>query len=107
MESREISRLRTKTSVELLWPYILSLMRKEPVYAYEIQDAVKRKFGFEVGNVTSYMVLYKLESSGLVRTEWRSVENRQRKYYSITKKGREALDEAIGHFRKTAEKLKK
>lgn len=106
-DSREISRLKKKTSVEILWPYLLALMKDEPVYAYEMQDMIRDRFGFELGNVTSYMVLYKLESSGLVKTEWRNVENRQRKYYSITADGKKALKHAIMIFEDIAKSLKK
>jgi len=95
---RHIQRLRSKTTVELLWPYILSLCSDEPAYAYEIRDLISKRFGFSVGNVTAYMVLYKMEGSGLVSTEWRKVENRQRKYYSITLEGKKALKEAVAIF---------
>jgi PadR family transcriptional regulator PadR len=104
---RPVQRLVTNTTTNCLWPYILSLMRNEPVYAYQIQDMIKASFGFEVGQVTSYMVLYKLETDGYVQTEWRNVENRQRKYYKITDAGSKALDEAVQYFRDTAAKLQK
>ena len=52
------------------------------------------------------MVLYKMESDGLVETEWKNVENRQRKYYSITKKGKSALKNAIQILEETSKKLK-
>ena len=96
----------TNTTTNCLWPYILALLKKEPVYAYLIQDMVKERFGFEVGQVTAYMVLYKLESDGYVQTEWRSVENRQRKYYKITENGRKALEAAVKYMNDTASKLK-
>ncbi|MBU0762252.1 MAG: PadR family transcriptional regulator [Candidatus Altiarchaeota archaeon] len=105
MDSREIQRLKSKTSVEILWPYILALTKKEPVYAYEIRELIKGRFGFDVGNVTSYMVLYKLESSGLVKTEWKNVGNRQRKYYTITKTGKEELKNAVDVLKDTVKKL--
>jgi PadR family transcriptional regulator, regulatory protein PadR len=104
---KPLERLKTNITTACLWPYILALMKDEPVYAYEIQDKVKERFGFEVGQVTAYMVLYKLETDGLVRTEWRNVENRQRKYYRITDTGRAALDESVRCLAEAAEKLKK
>ncbi len=104
-DSREIQRLRYKTTVDILWPYILALTRDGPAYAYEIQERIKDRFGFEVGNVTAYMVLYKLESSGLVKTEWKSVDNRQRKYYTITRKGASELEEAMKVLGETVAKL--
>ncbi len=106
VQDRAVQRIITKTTVECLWPYILALMKKDPIYAYELRDRISKEFGFQVGNVTAYMVLYKLESSGLVLSEWRNVENRQRKYYAITDNGRNALDDAIGCFQSTVDKLR-
>jgi PadR family transcriptional regulator, regulatory protein PadR len=104
---RPLQRLITNTTTNCLWPFILALMKTEPVYAYQIQDMVKGRFGFEVGQVTAYMVLYKLETDGYVHTEWKSVENRQRKYYRITDAGRKALEESVRYLNETAEKLQK
>jgi PadR family transcriptional regulator, regulatory protein PadR len=104
---RPLQRLITNTTTNCLWPYILALLKSEPVYAYKIQDLVKERFGFEVGQVTAYMVLYKLETDGYVQTEWRNVENRQRKYYKITDNGRKALEESVKYLNETASKLQK
>jgi len=104
---RLLNRLKTKTTVECLWPYVLALLKDKPVYAYEIQQMIEKRFGFQVGQVTAYMVLYKLESDGYVQTEWREVENRQRKYYKITAEGKKALAESIEYFKETCENLQK
>ncbi|MFH1055660.1 MAG: PadR family transcriptional regulator [Candidatus Altiarchaeota archaeon] len=104
-EERLIKRLKTKTTTECLWPYILALLKEKPVYAYEIRQMLEEKFGFEVGQVTSYMVLYKLETDGYVKTEWRNVENRQRKYYTITDGGTKALNESVRYFQETLARL--
>lgn len=64
-----LKRLREKTTTEVLWPYILALLRSRPRYAYEIRPLISEKFGFEIGNVTAYMVLYKLELGGYVKTK--------------------------------------
>ena len=55
-----MKRLKRKTTTECLWPYILSLMKEEPVYAYQMRGLIKEKFGFTVGQVTAYLVLYNL-----------------------------------------------
>lgn len=102
---KPLERLKTKTTIECLWPHILSLMKKKPVYAYEIRKLLQEKSGFTVGQVTAYMVLYKLENQGYVETEWRIVNQRQRKYYKTTQKGRKALDEAVKYLKETAKKL--
>jgi DNA-binding PadR family transcriptional regulator len=51
------------------------------------------------------MVLYKLENDGYVKTEWREVQHRQRKYYTITSRGREALEKAVKYLKEKTLKL--
>lgn len=102
-----LNRLKTKTTTENLWLYLLALLEKKPLYAYEIRDRVKKRFGFTIGNVTAYMVLYKLERSGYVKPEWRLEENRQRKYYTVTGKGKTRLKEGIKYLRDLAKDLDK
>jgi len=100
-----LQRLRRKTTTECLWPYLLSLMKEEQIYAYEIRGLLKQRFGFTVGEVTAYLVLYKLERDGYVKAEWREVKKRQRKYYKTTEKGRKALKEAAEYYGKLAGNL--
>jgi PadR family transcriptional regulator, regulatory protein PadR len=100
-----LRRLKNKTTVEVLWVYILSLMRKEPLYAYEIGEKIKVKFGFEIGDVTAYMVLYRLELEGYVKTEWKAVENRQRKYYTITPEGERLADLGKDYLKELIERI--
>jgi DNA-binding PadR family transcriptional regulator len=94
MDDKPLQRLEKKTTIENLWLYLLSLLSEESVYAYEINKKLKTRFGFSAGEVTAYVVLYKLEKSGFVETEWKN-EGRKRKYYKITDKGKRLLSEGI------------
>ncbi len=102
-----LRRLKDKTTTECLWLYLLSLMKDEPIYAYEIREKIKEKFSFSIGEVTAYMVLYKLERDGYVKTEWLTKENRQRKYYTITAKGKKLLSEGVEYLDNLATRLGK
>ena|SRR3989338_1989052 len=93
-----LNRLIKKTTVENLWIYILSLLIEQPMYAYEIPNKIKERFGFKIGSVTAYIVLYKLENSGYVETKWVSQNNRQRKYYTITEKGIKLLNDGTSYL---------
>lgn len=90
MGSPEIKRLESKLSIEILWVYILSILSGAPAHAYVLRKKIREKFGFLPGNVTAYVVLYKLESRGFV--EAKSVANK--KIYTITRNGKELLKEA-------------
>ncbi len=94
MEDKPLARLRKKTTVDNLWLYILSLLTDGPMYAYEINRRLEDRFGFSAGEVTAYVVLYKLEKSGHVEAEWKSA-SRQRKYYKITAEGEKLLSGGI------------
>lgn len=89
-----VERLRKKVLKENLWIFILSLLKKQPRYRFEVKDLIKNKFGFIAGNVTAYKVLYFLE---LGRYVW-SFEKDGKKYYSITNAGKEQLKEAERFF---------
>jgi transcriptional regulator len=75
---------------------ILSLLSRKTMYGYELAATVHRDtdgaFTWREGSL--YPSLHKLEQSGLIVGEWEEKETgRKRRYYRITKKGREALHE--------------
>ncbi|MCC6013606.1 MAG: PadR family transcriptional regulator [Candidatus Verstraetearchaeota archaeon] len=97
-------RLKKKITKENLWLYILTLLKNGPVYGYEVRDKIKEKFGFDVAKITTYVVLYKLEREGLVRS-MKENEKSQRKYYYITEKGRKTLEEGLKFLKKIINSL--
>ncbi len=94
-ESREIARLKEKLGIEVLWVYILSLLRKSPSHAYVLRSKIQEQFGFRPGNVTVYVVLYKLEGRGFVSAK----REENRKVYTITEKGRKLFSLAEKEFK--------
>ncbi len=100
-KSRELERLRRKLGIELLWVYLLSMLRKKPSHAYVLRKEIERKFGFLPGNVSAYVVLYKLQSRGFVSSK----QQGNRTVYSITGDGKKLLAEAKKELRLTVDKL--
>jgi len=89
----DIDREFLKGSISLL---LLNLLSRGEMYGYEIlQEASRRSanaFAFKEG--TLYPALHQLEKKGQIKSEWRTAENgRERKYYSLTPKGRKAAAE--------------
>jgi PadR family transcriptional regulator len=67
----------------------LALMR-QPTYGYQLlKDLDERGLATEEG--TLYPILRRLEKQALIRGEWVTAGARPRKYYRITKEGRETL----------------
>jgi len=100
-------RLVRKITKENLWVYILTLLARSPLYGYEIRDKIEKEFGFRPGKVSCYVVLYRLEKSGLisVRGEEKSGQGPPRKYYTLTRNGHQTLLKARSFLSNLLESL--
>lgn len=75
---------------------VLNLLSNKEMYGYELVVALaERTEGvLAMGQSTLYPMLYNLEAKGLIRARWEEPGDgggRARKYYSLTKQGRERL----------------
>lgn len=95
---RRLSRL---LSIGNLWLYVISLCEKERVYAYRLPQVIKKRFGFSPSRLLCYLVLYRLEGEGFIKSDVRG----KRRYYSATKKGREILKDAKKYLRRLVGEL--
>lgn len=89
----EIDRELLKGSISLL---LLNLLSRGEMYGYEILHAAAARSAsaFEFKEGTLYPALHQLEKKGLVKSRWRTGDNgRERKYYSLTGRGRKAAEE--------------
>ena len=82
-----------KGTIEMV---VLSLLRKQDMYGYQITQKLKEvspeMLGIKEG--TLYPILQRMTDSGWLAGKWVKVgEKRKRHYYSITSKGREQLKE--------------
>lgn len=76
---------------------VLSQLR-EPMYGYNL---IKRLQG---GNIpieanTLYPLMRRLETQGLLLSEWETSESKPRKYYRLTEDGQLVLERATAHWR--------
>ena len=74
---------------------VLSVLSKEDLYGYRIIRALEgmSEGVFSMNEGSLYPILHALEAEGLLDSYWETHEGRQRKYYTITQKGRKALAE--------------
>jgi PadR family transcriptional regulator len=89
----EIDRELLKGSISLL---LLNLLSRGEMYGYEILQSVvvRSANAFEFKEGTLYPALHHFEKKGLVKSQWRTGDNgRERKYYSLTAKGRKAAQQ--------------
>ncbi len=71
-------------------PIILSILKNEDSYGYEIVHKVKEltNGGIKWQEASIYPVLKKLESQGMIKSYWKVQEGeRPRKYYTIQREG--------------------
>jgi DNA-binding PadR family transcriptional regulator len=77
-------------------PMILSILSGGESYGYQIIQRVKALSGgkLEWSDGMLYPVLHRLEKEGFVRSKWKiSNGGRLRKYYRLTERGKEELEE--------------
>jgi transcriptional regulator len=80
---------------------ILSLLKRRPMYGYEIVSTVAAEtdgaFAWKAGSL--YPSLHKLEKDGLVGAHWEGEPgSRRRKYYHLTEAGHAALSEKTAYW---------
>jgi len=73
---------------------IIALLEKEPLYGFEIARRIEEDSGgalrFTLASL--YPMLYELERRGWLKAQWeRNRAGRDRRYYSLTAKGRKRL----------------
>ena len=91
-------------------PLVLAILAEGDTYGYAILKRVRELSGggLEWTDGMLYPVLHRLERSALVQSRWERTESgRRRKYYRVTKAGREQLAEERRQWRTVDETLRK
>jgi PadR family transcriptional regulator PadR len=91
-----VSRLRKQTLDGNVETMLLAVLEAGPSYGYAvIQELEQQAEGIvQLGEGTVYPVLHRLEEKNLLTSSWRKAGNqRKRKYYRLTRKGRKVLAE--------------
>jgi PadR family transcriptional regulator, regulatory protein PadR len=93
-----------KGSTEIL---VLSLLQERPMYGYEISQQLDlRSQGyFEMKEGLLYPALHRMQHKGWLSSEWRTVDGRPRKYYSLTSLGKKVLREQAAEWKTFLEEL--
>lgn len=98
MDSRYVQQFK-KGSLEMI---LLSLIGRKETYGYEIITELNERasvLGYAKEG-TIYPILYRLQESGLIqcRLAPAAANGGAKKYYSLTPKGRQVLEELIGFW---------
>jgi len=83
-------------------PLIIKLIKEEGrMYGYQITQRVKELSSNKI-NITEgalYPALHKLVDDGILITETETIGNRERKYYKLSKTGKESASEKLSEIR--------
>jgi PadR family transcriptional regulator, regulatory protein PadR len=89
-------------SIELL---VLKTLSLAPMHGWGIGQSIQQisEGTLEVNQGSLYPALQRLEQKGLITSDWRTTENnRQARYYEITRAGRRALGDETESWRRFA-----
>ncbi|MHA1866915.1 MAG: PadR family transcriptional regulator [Candidatus Heimdallarchaeaceae archaeon] len=93
--TKAFKRLEKKLTIEILFLWVIRLLKDGPKYAYELKQEFQDRFGFSPATVTNYTVLYLLEKEGIVKRTEVVVDDERidRKYYALTELGEKLFEE--------------
>jgi PadR family transcriptional regulator PadR len=75
---------------------VLAQLRTEQ-YGYSLRKALEDR-GMEIDEGTLYPLLRRLESQGLLLSEWREHEKRKKRFYRLSPDGAEMLDQLLAEW---------
>ena len=84
-----------------LQPIILKLISsREKMYGYEITQEVKKMTSgkIDISEGALYPILHKLEAKGVLDTEKVFIGKRVRKYYKVTREGKQKVKEVTNEM---------
>ena len=81
---------------------LLGVLQRGPQHGYAIITALREGSGgdFDLPEGTIYPALHKLESSGLISSDWSMADGRKRRVYELTAAGQAALAERRREWRR-------
>ncbi|MEA1993770.1 MAG: PadR family transcriptional regulator [Euryarchaeota archaeon] len=101
-----LDRLKRKMTKEVMWLYVLTILKEKPTYAYQLKKEINEKFGWSPATITSYAVMYRLKRGGYVTTEWGDEGTHpRRKYYYITEEGDKLLNKGEEYLKSVIREL--
>ncbi|WP_242854452.1 PadR family transcriptional regulator [Oxobacter pfennigii] len=98
---RVLNKEMLKGTIDIL---ILSVLKEQDSYGYEISKIIKTKSGdlFEILEATMYLALKRLEKQNVIEAYWGTeTGGGRRRYFKITDLGSEQLAQLTSDWRQT------
>ena len=87
----------------LLNACVLAVVMREDTYGYKLTQEVKQIM--DVSESTLYPVLRRLQKDGYLRTYDKTFQGRNRRYYTVTEKGREQFQQFYDQWKRMRVKI--
>ena len=84
---------------------VLTQLRTER-YGYTLRKALADD-GLEIDEGTLYPLLRRLESQGMLVSEWREEDKRNKRFYHLSPMGEQTLEQLLGEWRRINTSLSK
>jgi PadR family transcriptional regulator PadR len=87
---------------------ILKVVALEPIHGYAIVQRLQQitKEALQIRQGSLYPALYRLESRGWLKADWRTTEGgREAKFYSLTREGRRQLESETAGWKRLCEAI--
>ncbi len=84
---------------------VLAQLREEH-YGYALRKALA-DHGMEIEESTLYSLLRRLESQGLLESEWREEDKRNKRFYRLSKDGTDILKQLLEEWQSMNSSLKR
>jgi PadR family transcriptional regulator PadR len=97
MNSEAFDNLRLELRRGCLVLAVLAALRSEQ-YGYTLRKTLS-EHGLEIDEGTLYPLLRRLESQGLLDSEWREEEKRKKRFYLLSADGALVLDQLLAEWR--------
>ena len=87
----------------LLDACVLAVVMREDTYGYKLTQEVKQIM--DVSESTLYPVLRRLQKDGYLRTYDKTFQGRNRRYFTVTEKGREQFQQFYDQWKRMRVKI--
>ena len=104
MDTELFENLRLELRRGCLILAVLAELREE-AYGYELRKALSDR-GLAIDENTLYPLLRRLESQGLLVSEWREEDKRNKRFYRLSKDGKRILERLIAEWKSIDASLK-
>lgn len=92
-----IDKLRLELRRGSLTLAVLAHLRSEH-YGYTLRKSLG-EHGIDIDEGTLYPLLRRLESQGLLTSEWREEDKRQKRFYQLSRDGKQILEQLLAEWR--------